>query len=156
MSHKYFIPCLASYTVSEILTLCYQKSHKFIIPVSAFILMTTFHSGPDFLRRQVIESREQTGVSHVKLDFTSVNQIDYTVLQGLEELATELNSQGVELHIINPQPQIRKYLQRAKLKHIDIQDAGTLFALGEPPRSSQSDPLITLATQRYADYNSIP
>ena len=104
-----------------------------------------------------MESREQTGVSHVQLNFSSVNQIDYTVLQGLEELAAELNSNGVKLHITDPQPNIRKYLQRAKLKHIDIQDIDPLVSLGQPPRSSQSDPTINiLTTQRYADYNSIP
>ena len=96
-------------------------------------------------------------MSHVQLDFSSVNQIDYTVLQGLEELATELNSQGVELHITDPQPHIRKYLQRAKLKHIDIQDTGTLFPPDQPPGSARSDPSINLLTgMRYPDYNSIP
>ncbi|KAI6654898.1 Sodium-independent sulfate anion transporter-like [Oopsacas minuta] len=94
------------------------------------------YQSPDYLRRLITESREQTG--------------------GLEELAIELNSQGVELHIINTQPQIRKYFKRAKLKHIDIQDPPLLQPLGQQPRSSESDPTINLTTQKYADYNSIP
>ena len=94
-------------------------------------------------------------MSHVKLDFSSVSQIDYTVLQGLEELAVDLNSQGVELHIINSQSQIKKYLTRANLKHIDIQDTIAVYPMDQQPRAA-SDPIINLTGIRHPNYNSIP
>ena len=94
-------------------------------------------------------------MSHAKLDFSSVSQIDYTVLQGLQELATDLNSQGVEMHIINPQPQIRRYLIRAKLEHINIQDTLSVFPMDQHPRVD-SDPTFNLIGIRRPTYNSIP